>query len=210
MKMRSGFTLIELLVVISIIALLMSLLLAALGSAQEAGRTAVCLSGARQIAVAHQHYAQDHRGHYPAPRAYLSTGSWAEVPHRSILVLEGYLEVVGLLGVFRCPSDDGFRQPNASTAVSPPNFSYTRNMAMPGGQRMDGLGNTSRTVLLVEEWEQSPMNDAGFYANSFDFLTYRHQDRGTMSFLDVSVRTVDADWYNSMPAGMRGNFLRGR
>jgi prepilin-type N-terminal cleavage/methylation domain-containing protein len=61
---RSGFTLIELLVVISIIALLISLLLPALSSARHAARTLEDLSNQRQLALAHEMYAQDHDGHF--------------------------------------------------------------------------------------------------------------------------------------------------
>ncbi len=59
-----GFTLIELLVVISIIALLLGILLPALGSARESGRGAVCLSNLRQLVTANSAYAQDNAGYY--------------------------------------------------------------------------------------------------------------------------------------------------
>ncbi len=49
MVRNRGFTLIELLVVISVIALLIALLLPALGMAKEAGNRGVCLSQERQI-----------------------------------------------------------------------------------------------------------------------------------------------------------------
>lgn len=52
----AGFTLIELLVVISIIALLISILLPALGAARDAARGVQCLSMQRQLGVAHQLY----------------------------------------------------------------------------------------------------------------------------------------------------------
>lgn len=61
-----AFTLIELLVVISIIALLVGILLPALGAARRTARNAVCLSNIRQITVAQLSYAQDNRSFLPA------------------------------------------------------------------------------------------------------------------------------------------------
>ncbi len=56
-----GFTLIELLVVIAIIALLISILLPALGEARRAARKTVCTSNLHQFAVGYATYSQDFR-----------------------------------------------------------------------------------------------------------------------------------------------------
>lgn len=58
-----AFTLIELLVVIGIIAILIGLLLPALGMAREAGRSVVCLSRTKQIHTAMTLYAAEYKGY---------------------------------------------------------------------------------------------------------------------------------------------------
>jgi prepilin-type N-terminal cleavage/methylation domain-containing protein len=60
-----GFTLIELLVVVAIIAVLISMLLPALGSAREEARRVVCASNQHQIGVAYMMYAVDSSGFGP-------------------------------------------------------------------------------------------------------------------------------------------------
>lgn len=63
--LRRGFTLVELLVVVAVIALLMGLLLPALGKARESARQSQCLANTRQVASLFSYYAEDAQGWYP-------------------------------------------------------------------------------------------------------------------------------------------------
>lgn len=71
----SGFTLIELLVVIAIVALLMGVLLPALGVARRHARSVVCQSNLRQWGATLALYAEDNQGRFPTDHTGLS-GIW--------------------------------------------------------------------------------------------------------------------------------------
>ncbi|MEL6497121.1 MAG: type II secretion system protein [Planctomycetota bacterium] len=62
---RRGFTLIELLVVIAIIALLIGILLPALGRARQSAQTLQCLSNIRQLSISLNQYANDFKSKFP-------------------------------------------------------------------------------------------------------------------------------------------------
>ena len=62
-KCRHQFTLIELLVVIAIIAILAGILMPALSSARERGRSITCVNNLKTLSVAWNMYAQDNDGH---------------------------------------------------------------------------------------------------------------------------------------------------
>ena len=75
---RRGFTLVELLVVIGIIALLLAILMPALGKARDHANAIKCLSNMRQIGQAYLMHAADHRNHVPT--AGLIHAPWNATP----------------------------------------------------------------------------------------------------------------------------------
>src|SRR4029453_5534017 len=69
MRPRHAFTLIELLVVIGIVALLVALLVPALGRAREAANRAKCLATLRSMVQAAHLHAAEHGGYMPVAGA---------------------------------------------------------------------------------------------------------------------------------------------
>lgn len=82
---KTSFTLAELLVTVSIIIILMSLILPALGKAKETGRTILCLSNEKQCAISGISYAGDFNGYI---MVYSATINW---PWTKFLYRNGYM-----------------------------------------------------------------------------------------------------------------------
>jgi prepilin-type N-terminal cleavage/methylation domain-containing protein len=100
-----AFTLIELLVVISIIALLVGILLPALGAARKTAQSAVCMSNLRQVGTTYALYDSDYEGFLPPYRIYRADSPFGvRFPYWFQYLPNTYLG--NNKDISKCPSDE--------------------------------------------------------------------------------------------------------
>ncbi|MGA2499727.1 MAG: type II secretion system protein [Tepidisphaeraceae bacterium] len=201
-----GFTLVELLVVIAIIALLVAMLLPALGNARKQASAVACASDMRQIFQAFLQYASDNKDHLP-PAPWIGvrpTAQYAQfaftfdsdgVANYTFGSLLKYLGASPQIRakVMQCPDDENI---NPFTSQPNRNFSYSFNYQID----LDGTADTttirlsqiplsSQKILIFEE--RFP-ND-GYCVWTLwdsDALTTRHNGRACAGFADGHVERV--------------------
>jgi prepilin-type N-terminal cleavage/methylation domain-containing protein len=155
---RRGFTLIELLVVIAIIAVLVSVLLPALGKARLAGRGAVCASNMRHIVVAALMYCDANKERFPSTMEVGADGMPTTINYWDITAYQAALDeyISGMRGGVR---EDGSERDKKNVWYDPADpdrdvkamlGSFTDNGMITGvGAKLRDIQRTSSCVFAT-------------------------------------------------------------
>lgn len=204
---QKGFTLIELLVVVSIIALLIGLLLPALGGARKAAQKVSCASGMHQMSLHLKTYqADNHQYTMPSliastvviPGAYTGYNRWTHIMH---------YYAGAEYDLLNCPGfPDQKRAASNTNAAGYTIAAYGHNFYGVGVHRVIPSAHAStRNTINPANWGPGPMTGNVIDAE----VTF---PSGALEFFDIGMRTDGSgggehifsgcwNWYvNSAPA----------
>jgi prepilin-type N-terminal cleavage/methylation domain-containing protein len=143
---RRAFTLIELLVVISIIALLIALLLPALGAARESANQVLCASREKQLALAVIVYAEDNEEYFP-------TSELPTAIHGSTYWPAAVYDYAPDLELYRCSVRGGAAPDFGSYNANGYWWMFSLPAVSPTHERFSQVRTPSRVIMIKENTE---------------------------------------------------------
>ncbi len=169
---QHAFTLVELLVIIGIVALLIGMLMPALGMARQQSQSVACLSNLRQIGIGVLQYANAHRGLLPQNAHHGAAASWIES-----------LQSFGVPpAVRRCPADD--REPAPTTSYATNNFT----VAPRPYTKLNRIRRPAATIYAAEVTHEGDHLHATAYLTAADIeadiAVKRHRGGSNFLFCD--------------------------
>jgi prepilin-type processing-associated H-X9-DG protein/prepilin-type N-terminal cleavage/methylation domain-containing protein len=184
----SGFTLVELLVVIGIIALLVSILLPALGRSREQAKRVVCLSNMRQMVIAANTYAGDSNGSYPIAYYWAVDGNTAysyawdlttiKRPGEPNQVIAGLLwGSTGTIKIQQCPSFEG----KANWLIDP-YTGYNYNTSYIGHGQFEAIVAPAGIAKIARPGQTVIFGDGQYSAGANKFMRAPWPNPGDTTF----------------------------
>ena len=198
-----AFTLLELLVVISIIALLMSILIPALGKAKELARGIICTHNLKTMSLAWFAYMTENSGELIGGNTGESPHDWVQFPsgpssdpieQKKEGIRQGALfPYVKTVKVYHCPSDKRLKDPSqrafrSYSIAGGLNERHSYGIGKPVKKFTDIKGPGSKYVF-VEENDPRGINERAWHLNPTgdewgDPLAIWHNKKSTLGFAD--------------------------
>jgi prepilin-type N-terminal cleavage/methylation domain-containing protein/prepilin-type processing-associated H-X9-DG protein len=219
--MKKSFTLIELLVVIAIIAILAGMLLPALNSAREKGRTSSCQGNAKQIGLALSLYNAAFDDFYPTSEvewnAIGTKPTWSDVilPYIGSDISNAARYDRG--GVFICPTQKSVKSSWKAYIsyginrdfVGRENYTNrTWASKKDGGVKASSVSSPSSQLIVTETWYSAnrsttidignnvkvPARNLGYFVADQGTITFRHSRKNNTLYVDGHVAADDPSW----------------